>query len=376
MGLALCDFKKHKGARTSKTSSTGTLQVALPKPLLEHARHGLVAAQSANLARELAATPPNVANPEYLARYCRRLAKESSLNCTVIDHKKAAQLGMGGLVAVGQAGSTPSRLIILEHKPRGTASQAPVMLVGKAITFDTGGYSLKPVTGITSMKYDKCGGTAVIAAMHAIAQLKLPLHVVALIPAAENMIDSVAYRPDDILTMVNGVTVEIVSTDAEGRLVLADALAYGCKKFKPRAVIDLATLTGGVVVALGKLRAGAFCNDDKLMRRLREAGEETGERLWPLPMPGEYQRLLHSEHADMKNSAGREAHAIQGAVFLSHFVARNGDFKENAHVPWAHLDIAGVADVEGRQDHYGLFPKGPTGFGVRLLVKALEDFTP
>jgi leucyl aminopeptidase len=207
---------------------------------------------------------------------------------------------------------------------------------------------------------------AVLGAMHAIAALKLPVHVVGLIVAAENMIDAGAYRVDDILTMVNGVTVEVTNTDAEGRLVLADALAYGCKRYKPAAIVDLATLTGGVVVALGEYCAGMFATDDKLADRLTEAGNATGERLWALPLWPEHRKQMKSTHADIANSAGRGAHPIQGAAFLSYFVDEN--------IPWAHLDIAGVADVSADKDFAGLYPKGPTAFGVRLLTRALETW--
>jgi leucyl aminopeptidase len=223
------------------------------------------------------------------------------------------------------------------------------------------------------MKYDKCGGMAVIGAMHAIARLKLPMRVVGLIPAAENMVDERAYRPNDILTMTNGVTVEVTNTDAEGRLILADALAYGCQHYKPRAVIDLATLTGGVVVALGSACAGAFVNDADLRTHLFDAAEASGERLWHLPLWDEHKKLIKGTHSDIVNSAAvREAHPIQGAAFLSYFVAKDGDFKKKDPVPWAHLDIAGVVEAKGNNG--SPLPKGPTGFGVRLLVRAIESW--
>jgi leucyl aminopeptidase len=236
-----------------------------------------------------------------------------------------------------------------------------VLLVGKAITFDTGGYSLKPAASMDGMKYDKSGGTAVIGAMHAIARLGVACPVVGLIPAAENLVGRRGYRPGDILRMYNGTTVEVTNTDAEGRLVLADALAYGCRTFRPRAIVDLATLTGGVVVALGSECAGAFCADTAWREHLFEAAADTGERLWQLPLWPEHRALLKSTHADLVNAGGREAHPIQGAAFLWHFVDEDR--------PWAHLDIAGVAEAKKDGD---LFVKGPTGFGVRLLVRAIE----
>ncbi|QNN23989.1 leucyl aminopeptidase [Planctomycetales bacterium ZRK34] len=367
LSIGAFEFVDHKGAATDKADpGPRTLRIVIDPAMRKGLKNALTVGESANMARRLAATPPNVANPAYLVKFARKMARQVGLKCSVIDAKMARELGMGGLAAVGKAGSTPPALIMLEHAPRGKTKDAPVMLVGKAITFDTGGYSLKISGSMANMKYDKCGGMAVLGAMHAIASLKLPVRVVGLIAAAENMIDAGAYRVDDILTMYNGVTVEVTNTDAEGRLVLADALAYGCKQYKPAAIVDLATLTGGVVVAFGEYCAGMFCGDDKLATRLTESGRATGERLWPLPLWPEHRKQMKSTHADIANSAGRGAHPIQGAAFLSYFVDEN--------VPWAHLDIAGVADVSGDKDFAGLYPKGPTAFGVRLLTRALESW--
>jgi leucyl aminopeptidase len=230
---------------------------------------------------------------------------------------------MEGLLAVGRAGSTPPALICLEYRSARSKNK-PVLLVGKAVTFDTGGISIKPSAGMEYMKYDKCGGMSVIGAMHAIAQLQLSINVVGLVGAAENMVGTQAYRPSDILKMYNGVTVEVTNTDAEGRLVLADALAYGCERYKPKFVIDLATLTGGVVVALGPYCAGMFCNDGSLREHLLKAGDITEERLWHLPLWHEHRKQLKGTHGDIVNSAGREAHPIQGAAFLSHFIDSDG----------------------------------------------------
>ena len=381
------------------------LTASVEPAIFEAASRGSIVAQSQNLTRTLAATPPNVANPAYLADFCKKMARDVGLTCTVIDAKQAKKMGMGGLCAVGQAGSTPPCMIVLEWKGKkgqgnrargqgaekkthsvgpassssslgpsalGPSSLGPLLLVGKAITFDTGGYSLKPSDSQTTMKYDKCGGAAVIGAMHAVARLKLPQRVVAVIAAAENMVDQNAYRVQDIIKFYNGVTCEVTNTDAEGRLVLADALSYGCAKYKPRAVVDLATLTGGVVIALGSLCAGAFVNDAGLREHLFDAAEHTDERLWHLPMWDEYKELMKGHHADLINSSPvREAHPIQGAIFLSYFVAKDGDFKKKALVPWAHLDIAGMSD---RKSDGPLYQRGPTGYGVRLLVRAVETW--
>lgn len=349
------------------------LNIAADNDLASHIQRGLSVGESVSVARTLAATPPNVANPSYLVSYCRKMATKVGLKFTVIDQKQAAKLNMGGLLAVGAAGSTPPAIITLEHKPRGIAAgkSAPVLIVGKAVTFDTGGYSIKPAASMDGMKYDKCGGMAVIGAMHAIASLKLPIHVIGMIPTAENMVSEKAYRPNDIVTFCNGVTSEITNTDAEGRLILSDALAYGTRTYKPQAVIDLATLTGGVVVALGSHMAGLFVNDTQLRDKLMTAGDFTGERLWRLPLWDEHRAQMKGNHADLINSANREASPIQGAAFLSFFIEPDGK-NQLPTLPWAHIDIAGVADVKSEK---GPFVTGPTGFGVRLLVRALENWT-
>ena len=321
-------------------------------------RAGLVST-AVNLSRELAHEPPNVINPVTLAGRVRTIARRAGLKCTVLDDKRIAALKMGGLLSVGKGSATPSRLIVLEH--RGRVKAKPVVLVGKAITFDTGGYSLKPQNSITGMKYDKCGGMQVVGVMQAVAAMKYRRPVVGIIAAAENMISGRAYRPDDIITTMSGKTVQIVSADAEGRMVLCDALTYAQKKYAPRCIIDLATLTGGVLVALGHQAAGIFCNDDKLQDALIESGRRTHERLWPLPMWDDYFSLIKGADSDLKNSGGRDAHAICGAIFLKQFV--------DEKVPWAHLDIAGMGDID-RDGPY--CPKGATGFGVRLLVDWLE----
>ncbi|MFA9478802.1 M17 family metallopeptidase [Phycisphaerales bacterium AB-hyl4] len=388
--IARFDFNAFKGAAHSDDSSSAKaaeLNVMLDDELAEGFDRALAVGQGQRTARELAATPPNVANPAYVVDRCRKLAREVGLRCTVIDAKKAEKLGMGGISAVGRAGSTPPALIALEWPGRSRSTSRsknkkktsqrmpshPVMLVGKAVTFDTGGYSLKVGGSMQGMKYDKCGGMTVIGVMEAVARLKLDLPVVGLIPAVENMIDEQAYRVDDIIKLYNGVTVEVTNTDAEGRLILADALAYGTEHYQPRAVLDLATLTGGVVVALGSYCAGLWCNDDDLNRRLETASTAAGERLWRMPLWNEHRDQMKSTHADLTNSADREAHPIQGAAFLSYFVGDKAA-TEMPTLPWAHIDIAGVASVKGDADKSGLYGKGPTGFGVRLLTELLREW--
>lgn len=313
-------------------------------------------------ARDLAHEPANVINPVTLAERAQAVAQKYNLSFKVIDDKQLAEMGAGAILAVGKGSRTPPRLIVMEYPGVNADGQQPVVLVGKAITFDTGGYSIKSTEGIVGMKYDKCGGVDVLATMQAAAELKIKTPLVGIISAAENMISGESYRPDDIIRTLNGKTVEIISTDAEGRLVLADALTYAQENYNPRAVIDLATLTGGVVVALGRVRAGLLSNNDALAEALFRAGEATGERLWRLPLDEDYSRNMRGDDADLKNSGGREGHCILGGAFLKAFV--------DDEVPWAHLDIAGVADAN-KEGPYS--PKGATGFGVRLLIHYLEQ---
>lgn len=314
-------------------------------------------------ARNLSHEPANVINPVSLAERAQEVAQQAGLKIRVLDDKQLAEMGAGAILAVGCGSQTPPRMIILEYP--GTSTDAkPVVLVGKAITFDTGGYSIKSTEGIVGMKYDKCGGVDVLAIMQAAAALKLATPLVGIISAAENMISGGSYRPDDIITTLSGKTVEIVSTDAEGRLVLADALTLAQRDYHPRAIIDMATLTGGVVVALGMVRAGLLSNDDALASDLFSAGEKTYERLWRLPLDEEFSKAMKGDDADLKNSGGRQGHCILGGAFLKEFVADD--------IPWAHLDIAGMAESDKNLPYA---PKGATGFGIRLLLEYLEQLS-
>ena len=325
---------------------------------------GLQLAEAVNYARTCAATPPNVCTPAWVANEAKKLARSHRMKCTVISAAQAEQLGMGGIHNVGLGSDNKPCLVILHWSPRNARKNRRLVLVGKTITYDTGGYSLKVNNGMKGMKYDKCGGMAVLGAMRAIADRKLPVEVIALLPAAENMVSDRSYRPDDIITMYGGVTVEVTNTDAEGRLVLGDALAYASKKYKPSAIIDLATLTGGVVVGLGYWCAGYFCNDDALSRRVEAASEASGERVWKLPLWEDHRDFMRAQHADIWNSGPkRDGHPIQGAAFLSFFVDKQ--------IPWAHIDIAGVASVESDKD---LYCTGPTGYGVRLVTELVESY--
>ena len=369
-GMAMANWRieGYDGTAAKPRTDHPKLRIAAEqKPFAAGLKAGLRVADAVNLARMVATTPPNVCHPTWIAKQAKALAKSSGLTCTVIDAKKAAELGMGGIVNVGKASEIPPCLVQLEWNPGGkskakgksktrAADADHLVLVGKTITYDTGGYSLKISNGMKGMKYDMCGGAAVLGAMKAIADAKLPVRVTALLPAAENMVSDEGYRPDDVITMYDGTTVEVTNTDAEGRLVLADALAYACDKLKPTAIIDLATLTGGVVVALGHFSAGMFCEDDGLRGAIECAASGTGEKVWRLPVWEEHRDFMRSSIADILNSnPKRAAHPIQGAAFLSYFV--------NQDVPWAHLDIAGVASV----DDHAVTGSGATGWGVRLL---------
>jgi leucyl aminopeptidase len=327
-------------------------------------RDGLELARCVNEARRVAATPPNICNPTWVASEVRRLARKAGLVCRVITYREAERQGMGGIVNVGKGSAHKPCLIVLEHKPTRPRRGVKIALVGKTMTYDTGGYSLKMSNGMKGMKYDGNGGCAVLGAMLALAARKAPVHAFGLLPCAENMVSGDAYRPDDIIEMYNGVSVEVTNTDAEGRLILGDALAYACKKIKPTAILDAATLTGGVVVALGSWCAGLFCNDDDLVKRVERAAGATDERVWRLPLWDDHRDFMRAKHADVWNSGPkRDGHPIQGAAFLSYFVDED--------VPWAHIDIAGVSTVDGDS---ALHVAGPTGFGVRLLTEVVEGY--
>lgn len=318
-------------------------------------------AAAVNLARALAHRPANVVNPQTLAAAARKMCEHTRLKCSVLGPGELKRLGMNGLLAVGQAAEHAPCLIQIEYRPLPRRNPTTV-LVGKAVTFDTGGYSIKPAAGMEAMKFDKCGGTTVLGTMKAVEALGLRCNVLGLVAAAENAISDRAYRPGDIIRMMSGKTVEIISTDAEGRMILADALWYAQERFRPAYLIDLATLTGGVGVALGKAAAGLMSNDDGLAADLEEAGRTTHERLWRLPLWDDYRDLIKGTDSDLRNSSGqRDAHAIVGGMFLKEFV-REG-------VAWAHLDIASVASQDANDSPLG---KGATGFGIRLLVEFLH----
>jgi leucyl aminopeptidase len=334
--------------------------------MLSALRRGLLIAKCTNFARTLVQTPPNVATPDFMAQSAAQIAKEAGLKLTVFKGKRLVQERMVGLLTVGQASIHPPCLVRLEYCPKGLERDAPVVLLGKTVTYDTGGLSLKDRTSMRGMKVDKAGGCAVLGAMYAIAQVHRPrARVVGLLVAAENSVSDEAYRPDDVITFRNGVTVEVTNTDAEGRLVLADGLCWACEVEKAKAIVDIATLTGGVVRALGTVYAGLFANDEALFNALQLSGNATDEMLWRLPLHPRYREMMRSQVADIVNSnLSGMAHPVQGATFLEHFVSKG--------TAWAHIDMAGHGTVESDS---GPLVAGPTGFGVRLLSEFVKGLS-
>jgi leucyl aminopeptidase len=324
------------------------------------AGRGQILAESTNDARDLGNHPSNVVTPARLAEEAKMIANAHGLSCQVLERADAERLGMGSYLGVARGSQEPPKFIVLEYEGSGR-KEAPTVLVGKSITFDSGGISLKPAEKMEQMKDDMAGGAAVLSTLKAAARLKLPAALVGILPAAENMPSGAAVKPGDILTSLSGRTIEVINTDAEGRLALADALAYATTRYKPAAVIDLATLTGACVVALGHHATGILGNNPGLIERIRTAGERCGERVWELPLWDRYFEQIKSDVADMKNVGGRPAGTITAAAFLSKFVQDR---------PWAHLDIAGTAWT----DEAGPYtPKGATGVGVRLLIEHLTE---
>lgn len=317
-------------------------------------------AEGVHIARDLLEEPPNVLYPESFADRCLQL-RELGVEVQVLTDNNMAKLGMGALLGVAQGSAKPARLVIMRWRGR-KGVKGPLALVGKGVTFDTGGISIKPAGGMEDMKYDMGGAAAVVGTMAAIAGRKAKADVVGVIGLVENMPSANAQRPGDIVKTMSGQTVEVINTDAEGRLVLADAMWHAQKKFKPSAVIDLATLTGAIIISLGGVHAGMFSNNDDLAEKIDAAGKSSGETVWRMPLGSAYDKQLASRVADMKNVGGREAGSITAAQFIQRFVVDE--------TPWAHLDIAGVAWTTQSKP---TSPKGGVGFGVRLLDQFIAD---
>ena len=323
---------------------------------------GQIIGESMNFTRDLANEPPNILHPTEFAKRAQAMAKEAGLKCEVLDEAKMEKLGMGSLLSVSIGSEQPAKLIVLKYEPKkSTAKKGELLaLVGKGITFDTGGISLKPGEGMDAMKYDMSGGASVVGTMRAIGLLKPSVPVIGIVAAVENMPDGKATRPSDIVTAMNGKTVEILNTDAEGRLILADAVAYAEKQGATR-IIDMATLTGAVIIALGDINTAVLGNDQELVDEIIACGKEVGENYWQLPIGREYSKGIKSDIADIKNiGPSRKAGTIIGAVFIQEFVDK---------AKWAHLDIAGTAWADGERPHQA---KGPTAVAVKTMVKLVE----
>lgn len=335
------------------TGSVKTLHLALDKALRT--------ADAACTARDMANEPGNGWTPSCFACYGEALAEQFDMKCRVLYRSDMKRLKMGGLLAVNQGSSEPPKLVIVEYKCDKKNADT-ILLVGKGLTFDSGGVSLKPASGMQDMKYDMCGGAAVLSTMAVVGAEKPDVNVVAIIPATDNMSGASALKPGDIIRHFGGTTSEIINTDAEGRLILADALAYGIKIYKPTCVVDLATLTGAVIMGLGHHRTGLLGNNKTVLDRILAAGERCGEPLWQLPLDKEYSKQIDSDVADIKNSGGRPAGTITAAAYLQKFV---GD------TPWTHLDIAGTAWDCTKKSY---IPKGPSGTGVRTLAEFIRNW--
>jgi leucyl aminopeptidase len=350
---------KSKKKDNKKTLRRFTLMVPTRKELAvgeQAIKEGKAISNGVKLTRDLANRPANVCTPAHLAEQAQKLDKiHKSINVSVLDDMEMKKLGMNSLLSVAQGSNEPAKLITIQYKGDKKNSK-PVVFIGKGITFDTGGISIKPAAALDEMKYDMCGAASVIGAISAVAELNLPLNIVGIIPATENMPSGTATKPGDIFTSMSGQTIEVLNTDAEGRLILCDAITYS-ERFNPVAVIDIATLTGACVIALGAHASGLLSNHNPLAKDLLNAGEESGDRAWQLPLWEEYDKQLDSPFADMGNIGGREAGTITAACFLSRFASK---------LHWAHLDIAGTAWTSGKN-------KGATGRPVALLVQYLLD---
>ncbi|UUC49163.1 leucyl aminopeptidase [Pseudomonas citronellolis] len=357
-GLYVFDRFKSQKADAPKLKKITLLADKADAPAVEQgAKEAQAIANGMALTRDLGNLPPNLCHPSFLADEAKALAKaHKNLKVEVLDEKKLRELGMGAFLAVAQGSEQPPRLIVLQYNG-GKKDEAPYALVGKGITFDTGGISLKPGLGMDEMKFDMCGAASVFGTFRAVLELQLPINLVGLLACAENMPSGRATRPGDIVTTMSGQTVEILNTDAEGRLVLCDTLTYA-ERFKPQAVVDIATLTGACIVALGANTSGLMGNNDALVRQLLKAGEHADDRAWQLPLFDEYQEQLDSPFADIANIGGPKAGTITAGCFLSRFAKK---------YHWAHLDIAGTAWISGGKD------KGATGRPVPLLTQYLLD---
>ena len=361
--MSLYKFDKFKAEKIDKSPDL-TIIVSKSNKISKAIKVAETVAEGAIFTKSIANLPPNECTPTTLANFAKDISKKNKMKCTIISQPELKKKGFGGISAVGKGSKNEPKLITIEYNG-GLKTQKPIVLVGKAVTFDTGGISLKPGQSMDEMKFDKCGGCTVLGIMKSVSELKLPINVVGIIPSVENMPGGEAYRPGDIIKLYNGKTAEILNTDAEGRLILADALAYGEKQYSPKAIIDFATLTGACIVALGNNVAAIVSNNKQLTKKITDSSKTTTEEIWELPLTQDYMDMIKSDVADIKNvGIGRAAGTITAAAFLKSAIK---------DTPWVHLDIAGVAWTQGaatKEKPYN--PKGATGFGVRLILDYLQ----
>lgn len=361
--MSLYKFEKYKSKKENDVLNL-TIVVNKSEKISKAIKIAEIVSDGVIYTKNIANLPPNECMPTTLANFAKNISKKKNMKCNIISKNELKKKGFGGITAVGQGSKNEPKLIILEYN-HGSKNEKPIVLVGKAVTFDTGGISLKPGEKMDEMKFDKCGGCTVIGIMKAVSELKLSINLVGIIPSVENMPSGESYRPGDIIKLYNGKTAEILNTDAEGRLILADALSYGEKQYSPKAIIDFATLTGACIIALGTNIAGMVSNNDNLMKKIIESSKRTTEEIWQLPLNDDYMEMIKSDVADMKNTGiGRAAGTITAAAFLRNAI-------ENT--PWIHIDIAGVAWTQVATKDKPYNPKGATGFGVRLILDYLQN---
>lgn len=360
--LSSYSFEKFKTSKNNTIDKVSILIEGNSKEYQKKINEISVICQSVNLGREISNLPPNECSPQYLAKIALDL-KNRGIKSKIISFDAMKDMGLNGIVSVGGGSINSPKLIVLNYE--GTKKEEkPILLVGKAVTFDSGGISIKPSDKMEEMKFDKCGGVNVIAIMKSLSPLKIKHNVIGIIPTVENMPSNSSYRPSDIIKMYNGKSVEVINTDAEGRLILADALSFGIKQYKPKLIIDMATLTGACIIALGNNIAGIIGNDEKLIKKILDISKVTDEKMWQLPLLEDHHDQIKSKNADIKNIGGRAAGAITAAAFLSNFV-------ENT--PWVHLDIAGTAWNQEGSLSKSYNPPGATGFGIRTIIKFIMD---
>ena len=364
-GIKLSDYSFNNYKRDEDRNDLNQVRILIRNDMKNSQKiiqHSVVVSDAVIFTRDISNLPPNDCSPEVLATLSKKLSENQKVKVRVIEKEEMKSYGFEGILAVGKGSASSPKLIVLEYS--GSTKNRPIAIVGKAVTFDTGGISIKPSEKMEEMKFDKCGGCNVLGIMKAVSDLGLDTNVIGIIPAVENMPSGTSYRPGDIIKMYNRKTVEVLNTDAEGRIILGDALSFAVKTFAPKAIIDMATLTGAAIIALGTNVAALVGNDDDLVTKILEYSNQTGEKIWQLPLFEEYKEQLKSSNADMKNIGGRSAGAITAAAFLSNFVE---------DTPWVHLDIAGTAWTQEGTKEKSYNPKGATGFGIRTIVKYISN---